>query len=59
MRCRDCNSALTDFEATIKTVEEPIEYIELCKKCIPYHEFSDGALEYRFDLLNKGETCAT
>lgn len=53
MRCLSCNAALTDFEATRKSVTTA-EYIDLCDHC--FNTISDDILtEDRGDLATDEE----
>lgn len=48
MRCLSCNAALTDFEATRKTLKTE-EYLDLCNNC--FYTIKDDVLTLdRIDL---------
>jgi hypothetical protein len=52
MRCLSCNAALTDFEATRKTLKTE-EFLDLCNTC--YYTISDDVLTIDRADLDDGE----
>jgi hypothetical protein len=52
MRCLSCNAALTDFEATRKTLKTE-EFLDLCNNC--YYTISDDVLTIDRADLDDGE----
>ena len=52
MRCLSCNAALTDFEATRKTLKTE-EFLDLCNNC--YYTISDDVLTIDRVDLDDGE----
>lgn len=50
MRCRACNVALNDFEATRKSKENN-EFVDLCNNCYSNVSNEINALE-RYDLMH-------
>ena len=42
MRCRACNTLLTDTESVKRDIETR-EYLDLCSGCVPHHEYAQQA----------------
>lgn len=56
MRCRSCDVALTDFEATRKYADTD-EHVDLCNFC--FREIkSSVAVRERFDLMEEADEIA-